>query len=35
MQALKTQQDPSFCVLGNLQFKYSFHKGSVFAGANG
>lgn len=35
IQALKIHQDPSFCVLGNLQFKYSFHEGSAFAGTNG
>lgn len=35
IQALKIQQDPSFCVLGNLHFKYSFHEGSAFAGTNG
>lgn len=35
IQALKIQQDLSFCVLGNMQLKYSFHEGSTFAGING
>lgn len=33
-QVLKIHQDPSFCVLGNLQFRYSFREGSAFAGTS-
>lgn len=35
IQACKNQQDPSFNVLGNMQFKYSFHEGNAFTGTNG
>lgn len=35
IQALKIQKDPSFCVLGNLQLKYSFHQGGASAATTG
>lgn len=35
IRALKTQEDPSFCVLGNLQLKYSFHQGGASAATPG
>lgn len=35
IRACKNHQDPSFHVLGNLQFKYSIREGSAFTGTNG